>query len=138
MHVLPEIREKFLNNSQTFTEANKKFFWAGDCNNTFNKLKDPPKSFSVLAYPEIGKQFILDTDEGTARYRTGRGELLPLPLRSKVPAANRSCLIDLATKLIAVRKITGYSPSQMLFGRDLRLPADLSFFWPPDAPLAPE
>ncbi|GFV45698.1 retrovirus-related Pol polyprotein from transposon 412 [Trichonephila clavipes] len=29
-------------------------------------------------------------------------------------------------------------PSQMLFGRDLRLPADLPFSRPPDAPLAPE
>ncbi|GFU08175.1 retrovirus-related Pol polyprotein from transposon 412 [Trichonephila clavipes] len=26
----------------------------------------------------------------------------------------------------------------MLFGRDIRLPADLLFSWPPDAPLAPE
>ncbi|GFW62307.1 retrotransposable element Tf2 protein type 2 [Trichonephila clavipes] len=33
---------------------------------------------------------------------------------------------------------TGYYPSQMLFGRNLRLPADLLFSRPPDAPLAPE
>ncbi|GFY21179.1 retrovirus-related Pol polyprotein from transposon 412 [Trichonephila clavipes] len=38
----------------------------------------------------------------------------------------------------AVYETTGYSPSHMLFGLDLRLPADLLFSQPPDAPLVPE
>ncbi|GFX62940.1 retrovirus-related Pol polyprotein from transposon 412 [Trichonephila clavipes] len=38
----------------------------------------------------------------------------------------------------AVHKTTGYSPSQMLFGRHLCLPADLLLSQPPDTPLAPK
>ncbi|GFV01893.1 retrovirus-related Pol polyprotein from transposon 412 [Trichonephila clavipes] len=38
----------------------------------------------------------------------------------------------------SVHELTGYSPSQMLFGRDLHLPADLLLNQPLDAPLAPE
>ncbi|GFV80252.1 hypothetical protein TNCV_725541 [Trichonephila clavipes] len=38
----------------------------------------------------------------------------------------------------AVHETSGYSSSQMLFGRDLRLPVDLLFSQPPDAPLASE
>ncbi|GFR00934.1 retrovirus-related Pol polyprotein from transposon 412 [Trichonephila clavata] len=33
-----------------------------ECNNAFNKLKDTLTSAPILAYPETGKQFILDTD----------------------------------------------------------------------------
>ncbi|GFW40159.1 retrovirus-related Pol polyprotein from transposon 412 [Trichonephila clavipes] len=38
----------------------------------------------------------------------------------------------------AVHETTGNSSSQMLFGRDLRLPADILFSRHPDTPLAPE
>ncbi|GFW30040.1 retrovirus-related Pol polyprotein from transposon 412 [Trichonephila clavipes] len=38
----------------------------------------------------------------------------------------------------AGHETTSYSPSQMLFGRDLRLLADLLFSQPPDALLSPE
>ncbi|KAF8791606.1 Retrovirus-related Pol polyprotein like [Argiope bruennichi] len=46
------------------TEAKQKFIWTDEYDNAFNKLKDALTSAPVLAYPEIGKQFILDTDAG--------------------------------------------------------------------------
>ncbi|GFT40363.1 retrovirus-related Pol polyprotein from transposon opus [Trichonephila clavipes] len=60
---------KFMKNFSTIarpfhklTEAKQKFISTVDCNNAFNKRKDALTSAPVLAYPEIGKQFILDTD----------------------------------------------------------------------------
>ncbi|GFV87239.1 retrovirus-related Pol polyprotein from transposon 412 [Trichonephila clavipes] len=60
---------KFVKNFSTnarplhkLTEAKQKFIWTIDCDNAFNKLKDALTSAPILAYPEIGKQFILDTD----------------------------------------------------------------------------
>ncbi|GFU94882.1 retrovirus-related Pol polyprotein from transposon 17.6 [Trichonephila clavipes] len=60
---------KFVKNFSTIarplhklTEAKQKFIWTVDCNNASNKLKDALTSAPILAYPEIGKQFILDTD----------------------------------------------------------------------------
>ncbi|GFV49854.1 retrovirus-related Pol polyprotein from transposon opus [Trichonephila clavipes] len=60
---------KFVKNFSTIarplhklTEAKQKFIWTVDCNNAFNKLKDALTFAPVLASPEIGKQFILDTD----------------------------------------------------------------------------
>ncbi|GFR04088.1 retrovirus-related Pol polyprotein from transposon 17.6 [Trichonephila clavata] len=44
------------------TEAKQKFIWTDECNNAFKKLKDALTSTPILAYPEDGKQFILDTD----------------------------------------------------------------------------
>lgn len=38
----------------------------------------------------------------------------------------------------AVHETTGFTPSKMLFGRELRLPCDLLFGRPPDAPSSPE
>ncbi|GFU01375.1 retrovirus-related Pol polyprotein from transposon 17.6 [Trichonephila clavipes] len=60
---------KFVKNFSTIarllhklTEVKQKFIWTGDCNNAFNKLKGALTSAPVLAYPKIGKQFILGTD----------------------------------------------------------------------------
>ncbi|GFQ88970.1 transposon Tf2-11 polyprotein, partial [Trichonephila clavata] len=44
------------------TEARQKFIWTDECNNALNKFKDAVTSALILAYPETGKQFILDTD----------------------------------------------------------------------------
>ncbi|GFT46293.1 retrovirus-related Pol polyprotein from transposon 412 [Trichonephila clavipes] len=66
MHILSEIKKKLLNHIarplHKLTEVKQKFIWTGECDNAFNKLKDALTSALILAYPEIGKQFILDTD----------------------------------------------------------------------------
>ncbi|KAF8770191.1 Retrovirus-related Pol polyprotein like [Argiope bruennichi] len=57
--------QKFVKNFSTIaklTEAKQKFIWTDECDNAFNKLKDALTSAPVLAYPEIGKQYILHTD----------------------------------------------------------------------------
>ncbi|GFY31575.1 retrovirus-related Pol polyprotein from transposon 412 [Trichonephila clavipes] len=66
-------------------------------------------------------------------------------IRPRGPDCCRGCstTLDLkirssSTTVSAVHETTGYSPSQMLFRRDLRLPANLLFSRPPDGPLAPE
>ncbi|GFV25637.1 retrovirus-related Pol polyprotein from transposon 412 [Trichonephila clavipes] len=52
---------------------------------------------------------------------------------------NRTILNSLSPGIqSAVHETTGYSPSQMFFGRDLNLPADLMFSRPPDVTLASE
>ncbi|GFT36283.1 retrovirus-related Pol polyprotein from transposon 412 [Trichonephila clavipes] len=48
------------------------------------------------------------------------------------------CILSRMVERSAVHETTAYSPSQMFFGLDLRLPADLLFSRSPDAPLAPE
>ncbi|GFR03492.1 retrovirus-related Pol polyprotein from transposon 17.6 [Trichonephila clavata] len=61
---------KFVKDFSTFarplhklTEAKQKFIWTDECNNAFNKLKDALTLAPILAYPEAGKQFILDIDD---------------------------------------------------------------------------
>ena len=44
------------------TEKNGKFHWSIDCQNAFSKLKEALVEATVLAYPDLKGNFILDTD----------------------------------------------------------------------------
>ena len=50
-------------------EKNRKFLWTLDCQHAFDTLKEKLTSAPILAYPVIGKDFILDTD--SSQYTTG-------------------------------------------------------------------
>ena len=43
-------------------EKNSKFIWTDECQQSFERLKDALTTTPILAYPEPGKPFILDTD----------------------------------------------------------------------------
>ncbi|GFU37136.1 retrovirus-related Pol polyprotein from transposon 412 [Trichonephila clavipes] len=58
--------------------------------------------------------------------------------RPSIPPSHDTIDIAIRPAESAVYETTDYSPSQMLFGRDIRLPADLLFSRPTGAPLAPE
>ena len=50
-------------------EKNRKFLWTLDCQHAFDTLKEKLISAPILAYPVIGKDFILDTD--SSQYTMG-------------------------------------------------------------------
>ncbi|MCG7876305.1 MAG: RNA-directed DNA polymerase, partial [Candidatus Thiodiazotropha endolucinida] len=44
------------------TEKNQPFYWSGECEDAFEKLKKKMTESPVLAHPDFTKPFILDTD----------------------------------------------------------------------------
>ncbi|MCG8033357.1 MAG: DDE-type integrase/transposase/recombinase, partial [Candidatus Thiodiazotropha taylori] len=44
------------------SEKNRKFVWTNDCQYAFDTLKEKLSTAPILAYPVLGKDFILDTD----------------------------------------------------------------------------
>ncbi|GFX98620.1 retrovirus-related Pol polyprotein from transposon 412 [Trichonephila clavipes] len=63
---------------------------------------------------------------------------LSLPVSSNQQDWDKKLPFFLLAYRSVIHETTDYSLSQMLFGRDLRLPTDLLFSRPPDAPMAPE
>ncbi|GFX69693.1 retrovirus-related Pol polyprotein from transposon 412 [Trichonephila clavipes] len=84
------------------TEAKQKFIWTVDCNNAFKKLKDALISAPILAYTEIGKQFILDTDAS----HESIGAVLSQEIdgRERVIAYFSMCLFKLERNYCVTRK----------------------------------
>ncbi|GFX05450.1 retrovirus-related Pol polyprotein from transposon 412 [Trichonephila clavipes] len=64
--------------------------------------------------------------------------ILSLPVPNNQQDRVKKLPLFLLAYRSAIHETTDHSPSHMLFGRDIRLPADLLFSRPPDASLAPE
>ncbi|GFV98111.1 retrovirus-related Pol polyprotein from transposon 412 [Trichonephila clavipes] len=85
-----------------------------------------------------GKKFRLCGIEGVCELLgIDKTKTTPLHPQTNKTGTRKFSLFLLAYRS-AVHETTGYSPSQMLFGRDLRLPCDLLFGRPPDTPSSPE
>ncbi|GFW29147.1 retrovirus-related Pol polyprotein from transposon 412 [Trichonephila clavipes] len=80
----------------------------------------------------------LHSDQGRNFDSTVSKRLCEILTIDKTRATALHPLSDGMVERSAVHETTGYSPCQMLFERDLRLPADLLFSRPPYAPLTPE
>ncbi|GFV39644.1 retrovirus-related Pol polyprotein from transposon 412 [Trichonephila clavipes] len=109
---------------------------------------DKGRNFDSAVFKRLCEILTIDKTRTTALHPQSDGMVerfnrtilhsLSLILSSNQQNWDKKLPFFLLTYRSAVHETTGYSPSQMLFGHDLRLPADLLFSQPPDAPLAPE
>ncbi|GFY19212.1 retrovirus-related Pol polyprotein from transposon 17.6 [Trichonephila clavipes] len=126
---------KFVKNFSTIarplhklTEAKQKFIWTVDFNNAFNKLKDALTSAPILAYPEIGKQFILDT--GASHESIGTVFSQEIDGQERVSAYFSKCLskpernycVTRKELLVIVKAVEHFHP--YLYGRKFLLRTD--------------
>ncbi|GFX17666.1 retrovirus-related Pol polyprotein from transposon 412 [Trichonephila clavipes] len=109
---------------------------------------DEGRNFDSAVYKRLCEIFVIDKTRTTALLPQSDGMVerfnliilnsLSLLVSSNQQDGDKKLPWFLLAYRSAVNETTGYSPSQTLFGRDLRLPADLLFSRPPNAPLAPE
>ena len=65
VYVLPQVFSHFADVARPLhqlTEKNCEFAWTEECQRSFEKLKQLLRSTPILAYPNIEKEFCLDTD----------------------------------------------------------------------------
>lgn len=74
------------------TEKNRSFVWSQSCQEAFNTLRQSLVSAPILAYPDITKLFILDTDASEA----GLGGVL-----SQVQDDGKECVIAYASRALS-------------------------------------
>ncbi|GFY22868.1 retrovirus-related Pol polyprotein from transposon 412 [Trichonephila clavipes] len=109
---------------------------------------DQGKNFNSAVYKRLCEILAIDKTRTTALHPLSDGMVerfirtilnsLSLLVSSNQQDWDKNLPFFLLAYRSAIHETTGYSPSQMLFGRDVRLSADLLFSRPPDAPLAPE
>ena len=109
-------------------EKNHRFHWTDDCQESFETLKNALTSTPILAYPELGSKFILDTDASDAalgavlsQIQDGKEKVIAYMSKSMNVHERAYCITrkELLAVIIALKHFHNY-----LYGQEVTVRTD--------------